>query len=94
MNDIEKLIHETIDEVNEFLPSEGRMEKSPQTVIVGAGSNLDSLSIVNFLTTLEEKVAASTGRAISLLTEDALTNPDGPLRTIGRIEKFLSGQIT
>jgi len=93
MQAIAKLIEDTIDEINAFTPLERRIEKLPGTVIVGKGSALDSLGVINFLTALEEKVAVSTGRSVSLLSEDALTNPDSPLHTIALIERFISAQL-
>jgi hypothetical protein len=93
MSVIAKLIDETIDEVNELTSPDRRIAKLSETVIVGQGSTLDSLGVVNFLTALEEKVAVSTGRSVSLLNEDTLTNPDGPLRTIAMIERYIADQI-
>ena len=93
MSAIARLIEETIDEVNAAVPPDRRIENQPGTVIVGKGSSLDSLAIINFLTALEERVAVSTGHSVNLLNEDALTNPDGPLRTIALIERFISAQL-
>ena len=93
MKEIEKLIHETIDEINEQTPAERRIDKSSQAVIVGAGSTLDSLGIINFLVSLEAKVAASMGHSVSLLNDDTLNDPNNPLRTLESIEKFISERI-
>jgi hypothetical protein len=93
MSDIEKLIHETIDEINEQTPADRRIEKSSQAVIVGTGSTLDSLGIINFLISLEAKVAVLTGTSVSLLNDDTLNDPNGPLRTVESIEKFISERI-
>jgi hypothetical protein len=93
MREIEKLIHETIDEINGQTPPDRRIDKSSQAVIVGTGSTLDSLGIINFLVSLEAKVAASTGHTVSLLNDDTLNDPDGPLRTVESIERFISERI-
>jgi hypothetical protein len=93
VSEIAKLIHQTIDEINEQTPPEGRVGKTPQTIIVGPGSTLDSLGIINFLVTLEAKVAESTGRTVNLLNDDTLSDPQGPLRTVELIERFISERI-
>jgi hypothetical protein len=90
---IGKLIDETIDEINACTSPERRIGKLPQTVIVGKSSTLDSLGVINFLTALEDKVASSTGRSISLMNENTLTDGDGPLKTIAMIERFISEQL-
>ena len=93
MSEIEKLIHETIDEINEQTPPERRIAKSPSAIIVGKGSTLDSLGIINFLVSLEARVAASTGHSVSLLNDDALNAPDGPMHTVESIQRFISERI-
>ena len=94
MTEISRLIYETIDEINEQSPPDRKIGKSEQTVIVGEGSALDSLGIINFLVSLEERVAAFTGRSVNLLDDDVLSDPAHPLRTLALIEKFVSEQIS
>ena len=89
MSKIENLIYETIDEINLQTPSNQRLEKSPATIIVGEGSSLDSLGIVNFFVSLEEKVTSSTGQSISLLRDDVFVNQDSPLKTVAQIEHYI-----
>jgi hypothetical protein len=93
MSEIELLIHETIDEINKQTPPDRRIDKSPQAVIVGIGSTLDSLGIINFLVSLEAKVAVATGCAVSLLSEEALTDSKGPLHTVESIRGFILRQM-
>ena len=93
MSDIEKMIHDTIDEINEQTPPDRRIEKSSHAVIVGPGSTLDSLGIINFLVSLEARVAAATGHSVSLLNDDTLNDPSGPLRTVESIQRFIAQRI-
>ena len=93
MSIIGKLIEETIDEINASTPPDRRIAKVAETVIVGQGSTLDSLGVINFLTSLEEKVALSTGRSVSLLNESTLSDGDNSLRTIAMIERFITEQL-
>lgn len=93
MSEIKKLIHETIDEINEQIPPDRRIEKLPHAVIVGRGSALDSLGIINFLVSLEAKVAAATGHSVQLLNDDTLSDPSGPLHTVESIERFIAQRI-
>jgi len=93
MSEVEQLIHETIDEINKQTPADRRIAKSPQAVIVGVGSTLDSLGIINFLVSLEAKVAVVTGCAVSLLNEEALTESMGPLHTVESIQRFILKQM-
>ena len=89
MNNIEDLIYETIDEINAQIPPEKRLEKSPETVIVGEGSLLDSLGIINFFVSLEEKVSNEAGQTITLLDE-ALGGQNDNLNSVAKITHYIS----
>ncbi len=58
MTDNEKVIQavmDAIDELNEQLPKEERLEKSVDTALFGDGGSLDSLGLVSLVTTLEPR---------------------------------------
>jgi hypothetical protein len=93
MKSIEKLIHETIDEINEQVPPDQKLAKRSDAIVVGAGSPWDSLGIINFLVSLEARVAASTGRSLILVDESLLGDPDGPLRTVASIERYIVERV-
>ena len=69
------IIYESLDEVNEQLPSDQRIQKSPDTILVGRAGGLDSLGFVNFIALVEEKCAHKYGITVSLMetssSEDA-----------------------
>ena len=69
------VIYESLDEVNEQLPSDQRIQKSPDTILVGRAGGLDSLGFVNFIALVEEKCAHKYGITVSLMegssSEDA-----------------------
>ena len=79
------LIYEAVDEINEHLTPAARLCKSRDTVILGDGGVLDSLTVVNLLATIEDKLVAGWELRISLLSlisdEDAVVE----LRTVGSI---------
>ena len=69
------IIYQSLDEVNEQLPSDQRIQKSPNTILVGGAGGLDSLGFVNFIALVEEKCAHKYGITVSLMegssSEDA-----------------------
>lgn len=69
------IIYESLDEVNEQLPSDQRIQKSPDTILVGRAGSLDSLGFVNFIALVEEKCAHKYRITVSLMegssSEDA-----------------------
>lgn len=53
---IQKAFYDSLDEINELLASEKKLEKSPTTVITGQSSPLDSLLLLNLIISIEEKL--------------------------------------
>mgnify|MGYP001549966675 CR=1 FL=1 len=93
MTDIEALIFSTIDEVNGQLPPEGKLAKSADTVIVGEEGVLDSLGVINFLVSLEEKVAAATGQPVALLRDDIMEEGNTVLHTVASINRYINENL-
>ena len=85
-----KVVFDCIDQLNQQLPLELRLPKSPETVFTGAGSTLDSLSIITLLVAVEQ-AAGERGIAISLLDHPELGNETGPFRTLGSLAALISG---
>jgi hypothetical protein len=83
------LIYEAIDRVNQQLPPGARLARSPATIIVGSGGSLDSLGIVTFVLTLEEKSADLLGRPVQLFDPDSLSIEGGPFGTVDRLAAHL-----
>jgi hypothetical protein len=93
MTNILKLIYDTAQEINAQLPPDCQLSATPDTIVVGAGSPLDSLGVINFLVSLEERVGDATGKTVSLLDEGALNDPNGPLRTIALLERYICERL-
>ena len=53
---IENIIYQSIDELNNLLDNDQKLEKSLELKIFGNDSMLDSLSTINFIVILEEKI--------------------------------------
>ena len=85
-----RILYETIDVVNQQLPPARRLRKAPETVIVGASGSLDSLGIVSFVVTLEEKAGEVLGVPVELLDEAMLVDEDGPLRSVATLTSYLA----
>jgi hypothetical protein len=67
-----------------------RIDVTPETILVGAGSALDSLFLLNFLVAAEERLAEDHGLEVCLI--DLLAEADeatSPLRSIGALTGYL-----
>jgi len=88
--DILDLVYGSIDEINRLLPADRRLEKSLDTALLGEGSELDSLSLINFIVAFEEALEQALGVRCNLLEEECLTDPTGPLKSIGSLVDFVA----
>ena len=84
-----RIVYETIDVVNQQLPAARRLRKGPDTVIVGVAGSLDSLGIVNFIVTLEEKAGELLGSPVQLLDDTMLVETESPFRTVATLTSYL-----
>jgi acyl carrier protein len=85
------IVYDAIDAVNQQLPAAKRLRKSPDTNIIGPGSALDSLAIINLVVAVEEKVADRTGVAVQLLDADMIGG-DSPFRTVDSLARHIAAQ--
>ncbi len=88
------MLYEVIDTVNMQLDKSSKIDKSPDTVLVGDNSSLESLTILNFITTTEEKIEDLFNVEISLTENiEAILSSDGPLQTVGTLAEYLASQL-
>jgi acyl carrier protein len=84
-----KTIYESIDELNEQLPAERLVDKSPETRLLGDSGQLDSIGFVNFVAILEEKCAQRFGVMVSLIPDLQDENGANPFETLAKLAEHL-----
>ena len=77
--ELENLIYESVSEVNQMLPQELHLERDLNSILVGEGGVYDSLSIVNFLISLEGKLDDRLNDDVILINEETLSDPLGQI---------------
>ena len=87
--EIVQLIYEVIDELNEHLPAESQLDKSPHAILFGANGKLDSLGLVNLITLTEQKVEDTLGTTLVLADERALSQEDSPFQTVASLSAYI-----
>ena len=85
--EILQLIYDGIDEVNASPETQEAIEKSPDTVLIGEGGNLDSLGFVTLAVEIERDVERKFKKAISLM-EVVEVMDEAPF-TIARLADFI-----
>lgn len=88
-----EILFAAIDEINEILPDEGRLEKSDQTHLFDKQGKLDSMGLVNFIVLVEQGVAEEFDLAITLADEKAFSRETSPFRTVASLTDYVIEQL-
>lgn len=85
---IEKIIIETLVELNEELEN-----PDSKTRLYGANGGLDSLSLVSFITDLEEKISDEFDKEIVLADEKAMSAKTSPFRSVESLTLYIKSLL-
>jgi len=86
------VLRRAIDEINQQLPKEKQLEKFDDAPIFDKrrGAGLDSLVLLNFIVTVEQKIEEEFGRSINLTDERALSQNHSPFTNIGTLARYMA----
>lgn len=82
------LIRQCLESLNRERPADDRIAISDETLLLYDDSQLDSLQFVAFITDLEGRLAAATGRTVPLIA-NALTSDEHPFRDVGMLTQYV-----
>ncbi len=85
-----QVVMEAIDELNEQLPKEEKIEKSGDTVLLGSKGNLDSLRLISLVTTVEQKIEQKFGINAALLESIDILENDNPFKTVETLADYVA----
>jgi acyl carrier protein len=95
--DAQTIVHalfEIIDKLNEQRDQNEQIPKTENTILIGEGSDLDSLALINFIVSVEQKLEEEFQTLIVLTEqEDFFTSQDGPFKTIGTLAFYIAKEI-
>jgi acyl carrier protein len=96
MTNNEKVVQavmEAIDQLNEHLPRENKLEKSVDTSLFGSGGRLDSLGLVSLVTTVEQKIEEHFGITATLLEDIAGLEDGNPFKTVKTLADYATSVL-
>lgn len=90
---VTEALFSVVDSLNRRLAKDQRLAKSPETVLTGENSRLDSLGLVNFIVATEQMIEDQFQTTITLTDESVMSSINGPLRTIGSLARYISERL-
>jgi acyl carrier protein len=88
-NEIAQVIFESLGALNEERPPEKHIPISEQTVLMGAGTYLDSLGFIVFLTNVEERMSQATGEQLEDIFDLDQFGTDSPFKNVATLTAYL-----
>lgn len=88
---IKDVIFEAIDDVNQLLPDEYKIEKSADTLLFDKSGKrgLDSLSLINFIVAVERKIEKNFGISVILTNENVIFRKSNQFMTTGTLSGLI-----
>lgn len=90
---IEKIIIETLSELNEELENLSLQNPTSKTKLYGLNGGLDSLALVSFITDLEEKISDEFEKEIVLADEKAMSAQTSPFRNVESLTLYIQSLL-
>jgi acyl carrier protein len=94
MENVEAAVFSAIDRLKEVLPPNVRLDRGRETLLLGEGTSLDSMAVVNLLVFIEEEMLNAAGREITLagLDGDGGIDPE-ELKTVGTLVDAICARL-
>lgn len=90
---VEKVLFEAIDTVNLTLPTDQKLDKSPDTSLDMSEGAIGSLDLVTLLVEIERLYRKQFNQALQL-GDDILTEPENPLQNIRALTNYIVAKKT
>ena len=86
---IEKIIIDTLKDLNEELENEAFLNPNSKTKLYGGNGAMDSLALVSFIADLEDKISDEFEKDIILADEKAMSAKTSPFRNIEILSSYI-----
>jgi len=89
IDDVRIFVLDTVASFNDFLPDGKKIIPSLSTPIFGRGGVLDSLSLVQFIVSIEQKIEDTFNKKVTLADDRAMSQNNSPFRSIESLINYI-----
>ena len=86
---VKEIILEAIVETNQLMPEGKKIERSLEAKLSAPEGKLDSLSLVNFIVCLEEKLEKKLNITLALANGDTMTAGKTPFSDVDNLSQYI-----
>ena len=84
------IIYSAIDDLNRQNPAQKKISKTPDTLLFGSDSTLDSLGLINLVVGTEQKLEEKMGISVTLADDRALSQDISPFTSVQTLADYIS----
>jgi acyl carrier protein len=88
-DDVQAIVLGALNEINDELDDDEKIDVSPQTRLFGSDAVLDSLSLVSVIVDVEAAVADASGRDVVLTDDRAMSEEVSPFTDVGTLTAYI-----
>ena len=88
-DDILELVYGAIDDSDACSADGTMVEKTPHAELLGGDKGVDSLTFVNLIVAIEERIQTVRGISVVLVDENSLELQEHPFRTVGTLAAYV-----
>jgi hypothetical protein len=92
-DDVLPIVYKALDELNQQRSKNQRLQASPDCVLFGESSSLNSLELSNFIVFMEQLVQEKFGTEVDLMENDPFSPESGHMRTTGTLASHISNLV-
>lgn len=88
-NEIQNIIKDAVEELNEQLETEKKIEFNPEIRLIGKQSSIESMDFVTLVTIIEELISDRLNKDIRIVSDKAFSRERSPFHSIGTLTDFV-----
>jgi hypothetical protein len=82
-------VYQAIDQLNQTMPPDRHVPKTPEARLAGAGGHLDSLGVVNLIVETEQVIEERFGTYVNLGDERSASQAQNPLENVSALVGYI-----
>ena len=87
--EVEQLIMEALNELNDEFPDDEKIIINSDAILFGKDSQIDSLSLVSLIVSIESKLCNILDRDLSLTDDRAMTRSESPFLNVQTLKSYI-----
>lgn len=93
LQEIEKIIFDSITNLNEILTDKININNKSQSIIYGPKGVIDSISLVSLIVDIEYKIEDKFNKTLTLASEKSISQKNSPFLTVSSLSQYIKNLL-